>query len=101
MAKTINIKYLSAWTFAISLGFFQFGHGITSFNSFLDLIFIQYEKKGINVIDNKTTFNSIVTTMVPAGALIGAMCGGLLASIGRRKAVLVIDIIIIIGSSMT
>lgn len=100
--QNIRVIYLYCWTMAITLGYFQFGFGVNYFSSFTTIMYQKYEH--VNFINplgkGKDAFNSIVTACVPFGALIGTMTGGLLASYGRRKGILVICIAIMIGSSL-
>eukprot|EP00340_Litonotus_pictus_P004696 CAMPEP_0170530072 /NCGR_PEP_ID=MMETSP0209-20121228/40564_1 /TAXON_ID=665100 ORGANISM="Litonotus pictus, Strain P1" /NCGR_SAMPLE_ID=MMETSP0209 /ASSEMBLY_ACC=CAM_ASM_000301 /LENGTH=73 /DNA_ID=CAMNT_0010822781 /DNA_START=24 /DNA_END=241 /DNA_ORIENTATION=+ len=70
------------------------------FNIFTNVLFYQYENEGKNVIGNKEDFNSIITTMVPLGAFLGAFTGGPLSSIGRLKAIFILNVVIVIGSGV-
>ena len=46
-------------------------------------------------------FNSIVSSLVPIGAIIGAPLGGPLASIGRRYAILITSLVFTLGWILT
>ena len=48
-------------------------------------------------IENTDKISALINVVIPAGAMIGAMVGGLLASIGRRKSIIILDIIILLG----
>ena len=65
------------------------------------MIYPQFERKGINVVEGENTFNSIVSAMIPLGGLIGALTGGGLPSIGRKRAIMVLDLFVIIGAFLT
>ena len=101
MAREVKTFYLTSWVLAITLLFFQYGFGITYFNSFTEMIYRQFERKGINVVEGENNFNSIVSAMIPLGALIGALTGGGLPSIGRKRAIMVLDLFVIIGAFLT
>ena len=47
---------------------------------------------------NKLALTTVGTTLVPVGAVFGAMTGGLSDRIGRRKYLILLDIVAIIGS---
>lgn len=47
--------------------------------------------------ENFNTANSIIGTAAPLGAAVGALSGGKLASIGRKNALLVINVVLLIG----
>ena len=72
MAKNINMLFLISWVLIITLGSFQFGFNITIFNSFTTLMYKQYEYHDEGVIKSQDTFNSVVTTMFPLGAMFGS-----------------------------
>lgn len=101
MANKINILYLGMWMSVISVGMFQFGYGIAMYNSFTNVLFYQYREKGNPVIKDLTNFNAVVTTMIPLGAAFGAFTGGILCSLGRRMALFIVNIIIMIGAGIT
>lgn len=50
----------------------------------------QYTHYEYFVIEDKDLFNSVVSALIPIGAIIGAPLGGPLASIGRRYAIMII-----------
>ena len=53
----------------------------------------QYAHNEKFVITNRDWFNSIISALIPIGAIIGAPLGGPLASFGRRYAVMIIALI--------
>lgn len=78
MSPKINIGYLGLWMTVVSIGMFQFGYAIGHFNILTKVLFWQYKSKGSEVIHNQDDFNSIVTTIIPIGAVFGAFTGGAL-----------------------
>eukprot|EP01067_Filipodium_phascolosomae_P006206 Filipodium_phascolosomae@DN447_c0_g1_i1.p1 len=101
MAPRVNSGYLWSWIIVISLGMFQFGYAIAMFNVLTKILYEQYKKHGNPVVDNKDLFNSIATTMVPVGAVLGAFTGGILCNMGRRVACLIVDVVSIGASMLT
>ena len=84
----------------ITLGYIQFGFGNNYFNSCTKFMYKKHQDENGKLPFDMSVymFNAIVTTMVPAGALIGTLFGGSLIKIGRVRAIYVIDAIIIIAS---
>ena len=101
MANKINLPYLAAWMGIVSVGMFQFGYGIGMFNNFTSVLFYQYKAEGKAFFSNIDDFNAAVTTVVPLGAAFGAFTGGLLCSLGRRNAIFIANMFIIIGAGIT
>ena len=71
------------------------------FNSLTTILHAQYVNKGHYVMKDEEWFNSIISSLVPIGAIIGAPLGGPLASIGRRQAILITSILFTIGCILT
>ena len=82
----------------ITLCSLQAGFGMTYFNSFTTFIFKLYKHNNVNVVDSRNLFNSIVTSMAPLGATIGAFTAGPLTLKGRRFTLILIDFVVIIGT---
>lgn len=78
MPSKVNITYLGVWMTMVAIGMFQFGYAIGHFNILTKMLFKQYAAKGEEVIDDQDNFNSLVTTVVPVGAVFGAFTGGAL-----------------------
>ena len=96
----VKIWYLVSWVCVITLGSFIFGYGTVYFNSLTVMIYKQYKHHNANYIDNRDTFNSIVTTMVILGAFLGSFSISPLLSFGMRSCMLFVDLIIIIGAAI-
>ena len=96
----VRIWYLISWVCVITLGSFIFGYGTVYFNSLTVMIYKQYKYHNVNYIDNRDTFNSIVTTMVILGAFVGSFSISPLLSFGMRSCMLFVDLIIIIGAAI-
>jgi len=47
--------------------------------------------------ENKDLANSLIGTAAPLGAAVGALTGGKIASIGRRNAILIINVVLVLG----
>lgn len=61
----------------------------------------KYNDKLPSFMHSKDAFNSVVTTAVPVGLAFGAFFGGKIASIGRRKTVIMLSSIFVLGSMLT
>ena len=94
MKNQINSGFLWALMITIFFGMLEFGLGIASFSSFLGILFDQYKEHANPYFSNMDDFNSFVTTTVPIGAAIGSFSGGILAKMGRRKAIILTNMII-------
>lgn len=46
-------------------------------------------------------FNSLVTTVIPIGASFGAFTGGKITAIGRRKTIIILAVLFIVGSVLS
>ena len=101
MAGNVNKCYLLSWVMVITLSFINYGFGITYYNSFTEMIYKQFKSKNINVVEGENLFNSIVSSMIPAGALIGTLIGGYLAGRGRRYAIILLDICLMFAIVLT
>jgi SP family facilitated glucose transporter-like MFS transporter 1 len=83
----VNVKYLFFWVVTISIGMFQFGLAMGNYNFLTTLIPMQLGWE-------KDLCNSILGTAAPLGAAIGAISGGFIAAMGRRFALLLINVVI-------
>jgi len=57
----------------------------------------QYMLNDMFVIQDRDLFNSVISALIPFGATIGAPFGGLLISIGRRKALISVTVALFLG----
>ena len=96
-----NFPFLISWILTITLGSFTYGFGLTYFNSFTTLIYEQYKYKDINVIEDKDIFISVVTTILPVGAVIGSYTIATFIAKGRRTALFAANTLVVIGSGLT
>lgn len=88
MAKVTKI------TVNATIGSFIFGYNIGIFNSMQSNV-----SASLNWGDAKDLYVSIIATLMPLGALFGAIYGGPIATrIGRRRAIIFTDITVVIGS---
>ena len=96
-------SYYSAtvWGMVITstLGMFQFGYILTILNTLMQ--YFQRDVYNFNDKD-KELYSSILNSVVPVGAMIGALgAGPVVKKIGRRTSMIIIDVIILIGSFFT
>ena len=101
MARKINFVYLVPWMIVVSIGMFQFGYSIAMFNIFTKVLFKQYDQDGGAVLKNQDDFNSFVTTVIPVGACVGSLTGGILWGYGRRMAIFIVNVFLIAGAGIT
>lgn len=82
----------------VAIGFFIIGYNLGVLNTMLDTLKIIFEWSE----DDESTLVSIVSSILPIGALIGGVCSGFIAStsIGRRGAILGFDILLILGAGI-
>jgi len=95
--KTYKTGYVYSAVINAALGAFFFGYILSAFNPIGD--FVQYHAFDHVISDTLINF---MTSFVPLGAGIGALSAGKIASsIGRRKAMLLMDFIAVIGTGLT
>ena len=88
----------AVWRLAMnaSWGSFVFGYNIGVFTSIQPCV-----SATLDWGDNKALFITIMAAMMPLGAMFGALTSGFLArKTGRRKALMITDIITIVGSGI-
>ena len=95
---SILYRYVIVWVFTIALGFFYLGYSYRWFNALTYALHMQYMNEGKFVIEDRDLFNSVVSGAIPIGAIIGSIFGGILVEKGRRKAIIILWIMQIIGS---
>ena len=61
----------------------------------------KFEKANTQIIDDQDNFNAIVSSWIPCGAIIGAFFCGSILKFGRRRLILLIDLVIIAGAILT
>lgn len=82
MNQRINYLYTVGYVFTACIGFFNCGYYFSHYNSLTKFMYKRYG------IENKDLFNSLVTSLIPLGAMFGSLLGGVLAQHGRRMACL-------------
>jgi len=95
--KVYKGGYVYSAVINAALGAFFFGYVMSAFNPIQD--FVQYHAFDYTV---SNTLINFMTSFVPLGAGLGALSAGkIAASIGRRKAMLLIDVIALVGTGLT
>jgi len=95
--KTYKGGYVYSAVLNAALGAFFFGYVMSAFNPIQD--FVKYHAFKDVVSDTLINF---MTSFVPLGAGVGALSAGKIASaLGRRKSMLLIDLIALIGTGLT
>ena len=103
MENQINYFYLISWVITITIGMFQFGYSLASYNTLTSFMFYHYKHNNHEgfYMEDMNMFNSIVTAVVPVGGIFGVLWGSKLASCGRRLSLIYISLIWAIGSLVT
>ncbi|CAI2365914.1 unnamed protein product [Moneuplotes crassus] len=99
--KEVNKPYLVTLAMTAAIGFLLLGYCFAYFNAFTDILHKQYVQNGKEVIKNKNLFNSIVSGLVPFGAIIGSVLVGLIVGKGRRLSLLVVSSIFVMATAST
>ena len=101
LTKKSGYHESEVWAIVITstLGMFVFGYLLSVINtvqSFLSVVVFKWDK------ETTVTYTSLLHSLVPIGAAVGAFAGGALArKVGRRKAMLITDFICLIGILLT
>ena len=98
--EQINYSYIIPLVFVVSTGFFYMGYLFAWFNPLTYIVHKQYMHNEMYAIQNRDVFNSVISALVPIGAMIGALIGGPLAEKGRRQAIIILSILLIASSSL-
>ena len=89
--STLQIFFI---VFVAALGTFLFGFELGVFNTLENNIDILYEK---NNKSSKNTFNGLINSLYPIGAVFGCILGGILLKKGRRISFIIADFISIVA----
>ena len=90
-------KYLVKLTITCLLSSMQLGAALSATSSTLSSLEVQLEWTDANKTDNKT----LVSTASVLGVSIGAIVGGKIIAYGRRRSVLIFDLLGILGSVLS
>ena len=96
--ERINYTYTISLVLVVSLGFFYMGYLFACFNPLTYIVHKQYIHEGMFVIQNRDVFNSVISALLPIGAMIGAPIGGQLAERGRRRAIILLSVLLVAAS---
>ncbi|CAI2366098.1 unnamed protein product [Moneuplotes crassus] len=88
--QNINKPYLITMAMTVALGFCMLGYCFGYYNAFTDITYQKYAEKGQQVIHDKNLFNSLVSGLIPFGAIFGSVMIGLIVNKGRRFSLLVV-----------
>lgn len=96
-SKSYNVMYVYATVLYTVLGALFFGYVMSAFNPIRDFVVNHGYSTPV-----QTIITNLITALVPLGAGAGALSAGKISSsIGRRKTMLLIDVIAIIGTAIT
>lgn len=101
MELKINYAYTVGYVIMACIGLLNLGYCYAYFNTCTKIMHDQYVHYGKFVIEDRALFNSVISALIPSGAIFGAPLGGVLAAKGRRSALLKIATIFTIGCFMT
>lgn len=100
-STTARLGYIVPLAMTIALGFVMLGYCNSYFNSMTNILHAQYVYRGKALISNKVLFNSLVSGLIPFGAMFGCLLIGPIAARGRRRALMINASVFIIGVSLT
>jgi MFS family permease len=101
MNQNINYKYTIGYVVTAAIGMFNLGYSYSYFNTCTKIIHPQFVFNNKYVIEDRDLFNSVISALVPFGAIFGAPIGGTIASLGRRPALIMISTVFAIASLVT
>jgi MFS family permease len=96
-----RLKYIVPLAASAAMGFVVLGYCFGYYNSMTGILHKQYVHKDEFVIPNEDLFNSLVSGLIPLGAIPGTLIIAPLAAKGRRLALIVASIILIFATSLT
>ena len=96
-----NLWFLVPQWLTIALGNLGIGYWFAYYNVMTGILHSQYQHKDEQVIGNEDLFNSLISGLIPLGAIPGSLISGLLVTKGRRFAMIVISLVMIGGSLTT
>lgn len=95
--KSYNTMYVYASVLYTVLGALFFGYVMSAFNPIRDFVVNHGYSTPV-----ETVITNLITALVPLGAGVGALSAGKLSSsMGRRKTMILVDVIAIIGTVIT
>ncbi|CAI2367578.1 unnamed protein product [Moneuplotes crassus] len=99
----LKVDYVYVWgmAFTSSLGFFLLGYAFAYFNSFETITFEQLKHFSDPVINNKDIFNSVMSGIIPGGAIFGSFMISFLVPYGRRFSLMILSLFYIVGCGIT
>ena len=102
MAKS-NINYAYVWgvAFTSAIGFWQLGYCFAYFNFFEKILHKRLAQEGNEVIESESLFNSIMSGLIPGGAIFGSILVGFIVGYGRRLSLIIISATFCIGAGIT
>jgi len=98
MERDINYAYTISLVIVVSFGFLYMGYLFACFNSLTYIVHKQYMNAGKFVIQDRDVFNSVISALVPIGAIFGAVVGGPFAERGRRRAIIILAFLLFLCS---
>jgi len=93
MENKINYKFTIGYVCTVALGFFNLGYCYAYFNTLTMIVHPQFVYHNKTVIEDIDLFNSVVSSLIPFGAIFGAPIGGVLVTKGRRTALIWITMV--------
>lgn len=101
MDQNINYRNTIGYVLTVALAFFNLGYSFAYFNTMTKIIHPQYILNDKFVIEDRDLFNSVISALIPFGAIFGAPLGGFLATKGRRQAIIKLSTMFLIACLMT
>ena len=101
MNQKLNYAYLIGMAITGSLGFWILGYCFGYFNVFTSITHKQHMYYDKFVIEDEDLFNSVVSGLIPIGAIFGSLMINPIVEMGRRTALILIAAVFTIASLST
>ena len=96
-----RIKYFLPLTLTIAIGFLLLGYCFAYYNGLTKIMHKQYKHKDKHVIADEDLFNSLISGIIPFGAIFGSFLINPLVVRGRRISLIFISSLMVIGTGFT
>ncbi|CAI2365056.1 unnamed protein product [Moneuplotes crassus] len=96
-----NILYLVTCSLTAATGFLISGYSFGYYNGLTGILHKQYVNYDKDRISDSDLFNSVVSGMLPFGAIFGSLAAGEITKRGRRITFMITSVILVVGTVLT